>query len=102
MSQVMGKADFPLPLPPLREPMVPQAYLADLSAGSQPLNVGPFTMAELNVALAASKDKRRGGPSGMIVEQLKSLSQEVREDLLRFYQKCFDSSSYPEAWARAE
>eukprot|EP00969_Alexandrium_andersonii_P108950 4806271-Alexandrium_andersonii.AAC.1 len=76
MSQVQGKPDLPLPLPELQEPRVPPAYLADLSGGSLPLNTEPFTMAELNAALAASKNRRRGGPTGMIVEQLEALGQE--------------------------
>eukprot|EP00969_Alexandrium_andersonii_P117108 5178728-Alexandrium_andersonii.AAC.1 len=46
--------------------------------------------------------QKEGGPSGMIVEQIKLLDEPVLKELLAFFQKCFDNSDYPDSWAKAE
>eukprot|EP00969_Alexandrium_andersonii_P302829 13386456-Alexandrium_andersonii.AAC.1 len=59
-------------------------------------------MGELEEALRASSGGKRGGPTGMVIEQIKLFSSEAKEELLKFLQRCYDAAEFPAAWARAE
>eukprot|EP00969_Alexandrium_andersonii_P190235 8405011-Alexandrium_andersonii.AAC.1 len=67
-----------------------------------PLGTGPLTIWELKAAIDATKNGRRGGPSGMVIEQIKALPGRVLAELLSFFQRCYDSPTFPEQWAQAE
>eukprot|EP00969_Alexandrium_andersonii_P187699 8293564-Alexandrium_andersonii.AAC.1 len=49
-----------------------------------PIETGPLTIWELKAAIGATKNGRRGGPSGMIIEQIKALPDRVLSELLAF------------------
>eukprot|EP00969_Alexandrium_andersonii_P298854 13211096-Alexandrium_andersonii.AAC.1 len=66
------------------------------------MELGPVSMAELRAALAAAKAGRRGGPSGMIVEELKLLGDDDLDGLRVFFSRCLETASFPSQRRRAK
>eukprot|EP00969_Alexandrium_andersonii_P293947 12991626-Alexandrium_andersonii.AAC.1 len=64
--------------------------------------MGPVSLEELKGALSAAKSGRRGGPSGMIVEELKLLADEDLLGLTLFLSRCLETATFPSQWRRAE
>eukprot|EP00969_Alexandrium_andersonii_P280138 12384205-Alexandrium_andersonii.AAC.1 len=63
---------------------------------------GLIAVEELRRALGSSKQKRRGGPSGLPVELLKWMDELDQMDLVHFYNECIEQGAFPKAWTRAD
>eukprot|EP00969_Alexandrium_andersonii_P315289 13929437-Alexandrium_andersonii.AAC.1 len=65
LSQTKPFDHFPGPTPPLPPPSLPGAYGGPLGRGAGEVDTGPFTLGELEAALSATSNNKRGGPTGM-------------------------------------
>eukprot|EP00969_Alexandrium_andersonii_P287092 12691056-Alexandrium_andersonii.AAC.1 len=54
------------------------------------------------MALQATKNNRRGGPSGQQAELLKWLGAGAKDKLLQFYNFCIEERRFPAEWSKAE